>query len=85
MVPIEIKKQVEVADGVYLLSIPKIFDFIPGQVISIAIDNIQPRMYSIASGKNDDLISFLYDVKPEGKVTPLLRKLKIRLQCWEMS
>ncbi len=67
----------EISPGVYVLKFKRDFSFIAGQVISIAIQkNEIPRMYSIASGTQDDEIWILYNVKPVGELTPEMAKLK---------
>lgn len=72
-----ITANVEIAPEAYLLSFGRFFDFIPGQVVQLtADDSVAPRMYSIASGNTEKLIQILYDVKPEGQLTNLLRNLK---------
>jgi ferredoxin/flavodoxin---NADP+ reductase len=75
------KKQVKslnaVADGVYVLSFARDFSFKAGQVIAIdLVPDEQPRLYSIASGVNEDYIEILFDEKPDGKLTPRLSDLK---------
>ena len=72
----EIVRQREIADGVYYLEMAGKFSFVPGQVVSVETGGNAPRLYSIASGVNDEYPAILYDVKPEGKVTPLLRRMK---------
>lgn len=66
-----------VALNVHYLTFERPFDFESGQVLSLTIDSqIPPRLYSIASGVNEDYLGVLFDVKPEGMLTPLLAKLK---------
>jgi ferredoxin--NADP+ reductase len=66
----------EIESEVFVLTFPRIIRFQPGQVVSIKIDGNQPRLYSIASGNNEEELKILYDVKPDGLVTPLLKKLQ---------
>jgi ferredoxin-NADP reductase len=62
---------------VHYISIDKPFDFKAGQVIAIAMQPTdEPRLYSIASGINKKHISILFDVKPEGELTPPLSVVK---------
>lgn len=66
----------EIAPGVYLLSINRFADFIPGQVVKITSDlSIAPRMYSIASSNKADEIQIIFDIKPEGQLTNILKDL----------
>jgi ferredoxin--NADP+ reductase len=77
MKAVVVKKNIEIAPGVYAISFKRDFDFIPGQVIKITNDNsVPPRMYSIASGAKDPDIQLIYDVKPEGQLTNLLKDLR---------
>jgi ferredoxin--NADP+ reductase len=64
------------ASEVYLLKTEKPFEFLPGQLINIWVNNFPPRIYSIASGTDDDFLEILFDEKPGGEVTPLLKNLK---------
>ena len=72
-----INKNSEIAPGIYSISFKRDFDFIPGQVVKITTDNsVAPRMYSIASGAADPDIQLIYDIKPEGQLTNLLKSLR---------
>lgn len=63
----------------YWLTVKRPFDFVPGQVVKLTTNNaISPRLYSIASGKNDKHLSFLFDLKAEGELSPLLANLNTR-------
>lgn len=73
---VEIISNIEIAPNVYTLKFVRSFEFQPGQVISLEVDNHAPRMYSIASGNNEEFVTILYDIKPEGEVTPLICLLK---------
>jgi ferredoxin/flavodoxin---NADP+ reductase len=65
------------APGAYLLTFARKFEFVPGQVIGIAMDPAEkPRLYSIASGNNENVVRILYTVKPEGKLTPDMARLQ---------
>lgn len=66
----------EVSPGVYLLSVKRRFDFLPGQVIKVATDPIHPpRIYSICSGIMEDEMRILYYIKEDGFLTPKLSSL----------
>ncbi|MCU4177846.1 FAD-binding oxidoreductase [Carboxylicivirga sp. N1Y90] len=66
-----------IADGVYYLKLHKPFDFKPGQVVALSLnENDEPRLYSIASGKNEVSLNILFDVMPTGQLTPTLANLK---------
>ncbi len=67
---------IELSPDVYLISFQRNYDFIPGQVIKIGLDNDQPpRIYSICSGNTDPDISVLFNVKKDGVLTPRLASL----------
>lgn len=69
----------EIAPGVYVLKYNRDFTFVPGQVVAISLKTTDnPRMYSIASGMQDKEIWILYDVRPEGELTPPLSKAMAR-------
>lgn len=73
---VEITANKEIATNAYLIEFKKIFDFQPGQVVSLTINGHDPRMYSIASGNDEYTLKILYDIKPDGELTPLLKHLK---------
>ncbi len=67
----------EIAPGLFLLSFPRRHEFVPGQTIAVTVDRAIPvRFYSIASGSSEDLIEVLYDLVPEGVLTPRLAALR---------
>lgn len=67
----------ELAEGAYLITFKRDFDFLAGQVVALGVDpNLAPRLYSIASGENDDLVEILYTEKSGGELTPLLSTLR---------
>ena len=64
-------------NDVHYISVEKSFDFKAGQVVAIAMKpDDEPRLYSIASGTNKQCISILFDVKPDGELTPPLSSVK---------
>jgi len=76
MIESEILDNVKISTDVFLLSISRVIDFKPGQVIRLAVKNYEQRIYSIASGNKDYELKILYDVKPNGKLTPLIKNLR---------
>ncbi len=63
----------EISPGVHVISFLRDFDFKPGQVVKIAVDNNHPpRIYSICSGNKEDEIRILFNVKDDGFLTPKL-------------
>ena len=66
----------EIAPGIFRLTFARKNDFIPGQTLALTTDlSIPPRYYSIASGCREPLIEVLYDLVPEGQLTPRLARL----------
>jgi ferredoxin/flavodoxin---NADP+ reductase len=75
--PVKVISNRQIADNAFLLVVPRIFDFIAGQVIGITIHPAdEPRLYSIASGITQNELWVLYTVKPDGRLTPPLSALK---------
>ncbi len=75
--PVEIIENKLLKKDVHFLKIVKKFDFKPGQVIAVAsTPNDEPRLYSIASGKNKNYLGILFDIKHDGYLTPQLATLK---------
>jgi ferredoxin/flavodoxin---NADP+ reductase len=66
----------EVAPGIYRLAFPRPWDFIPGQCVALTLDARLPaRFYSIASGVKEPVVEVLYDLVPDGELTPRLAAL----------
>ncbi len=71
--PIKVTQNRVIAPNAWLLTLPRIFDFVAGQVIGISLDPKEvPRLYSIASGVNQKETAILYTRKEEGLLTPPL-------------
>lgn len=67
----------EISPGVFLLSVKRQFDFIPGQVVKLAVNRqVPPRIYSICSGSMDDELRILFNIREGGYLTPRLAILK---------
>jgi len=67
----------QIAEGAWILSFERNFDFLAGQVIALGVTpDIAPRLYSVASGEKDILVEILYTEKLDGKLTPMLSLLK---------
>ncbi len=66
----------EISPGVFLLSVKRRHDFIPGQVVKIGIDQIEaPRIYSVCSGNQEQELRVLFNIKGDGYLTPKLATL----------
>jgi ferredoxin/flavodoxin---NADP+ reductase len=80
---VSILSNTEISPNVFLLSFKRDFSFRAGQVLGIAVSaNDDARLYSIASGENDENISLLYNIKPGGKLTPNLAILRPDDTLW---
>ena len=67
---------IEISEGVHLISFKRDFDFIPGQVVKIALDiETAPRIYSICSGNREPEVHILFNIKEGGVLTPKLAPL----------
>jgi ferredoxin--NADP+ reductase len=63
----------EISPGVHVISFLRDFDFKPGEVLKIAIDNNHaPRIYSICSGNKEREVRILFNIKDDGFLTPKL-------------
>jgi len=63
----------EISPGVHLITFRRNFDFIPGQVIKIGVDQEHPpRIYSICSGNHENEMRVLFNIKEDGYLTPKL-------------
>ena len=72
----QVKTIRSIAHGVYTLTFKHDFQFSAGQIIAIdLIPDGKPRLYSIASGENEEFLEILFDEKKDGKLTPFLSKL----------
>ncbi|WP_016776588.1 ferredoxin--NADP reductase [Anaerophaga thermohalophila] len=74
--PVKVTGKREIAPGVFTLQTERRFDFTPGQVVAVALNRSEePRLYSIASGVESDHIRLLFDINPDGLLTPRMAKL----------
>jgi ferredoxin--NADP+ reductase len=74
--PVRVVSNTEIAPGIYRLSFARPWDFLPGQSIALTLDpRVPARFYSIASGTGDALVDVLYDLVPDGELTPRLAVL----------
>jgi ferredoxin--NADP+ reductase len=73
----KIQKVEEIAPEKFLLTFDKHFDLKAGQVVAIAAnEQHDPRIYSICSGKNEQFLQILFDLKTDGTLTPQLAKMQ---------
>jgi len=77
LVQVTVKGNNEIAENAFLLSFPRNFNFTAGQVIGITLAKAEePRLYSIASGAQQDEVWILYTIKTDGLLTPQLARVK---------
>lgn len=68
----------EISPSIFLISLKRDFDFIPGQVIGLSMNLFTPpRLYSIASSDKSDEVWILFDEKEKGVLTPWLAARKV--------
>jgi ferredoxin--NADP+ reductase len=61
----------------WTLYFPRTFDFLPGQVVALAILPDSPqRLYSLATGRHDAEAGVLFNLAPDGHLTPQLAAVK---------
>ena len=71
--PVRIIDHFEISPDVFLISWRHLGAFIPGQVVKVAVDHLQPpRIYSICGGNLEEKISILFNIKEDGYLTPRL-------------
>jgi len=72
----EVSRSEEIASGIFRLTFPRSHDFVPGQTVAITVEPSLPaRYYSIASGRADPRVEVIYDIVPDGLLTPRLARL----------
>ncbi|PKP46635.1 MAG: oxidoreductase [Bacteroidetes bacterium HGW-Bacteroidetes-11] len=80
---VKVLRQTEISPGVFVLSFPRPWDFVAGQVIGISSRETEDaRLYSIASGELDDEVDILYNINPDGKLTPWMSRLNTADSIW---
>jgi len=73
----------EISPEVHLISWKRTQDFVPGQVVKIALDPaVPPRIYSVCSGNDDPEISVLFNIKEDGVLTPPLSAVIPGMKIW---
>lgn len=75
--PVKILSNTEISPQVFVLEMEKKFNFKAGQVVAAAMHpDHDLRLYSIASGTQDSTLKLLFDVNPDGELTPPMSKMK---------
>lgn len=73
---VTLEDKIELVKDVYVIRLARRQSFLPGQVIGLSLDGLPPRLYSIASGPDDPYIELLFNIKPDGLLTPRLANFK---------
>jgi ferredoxin--NADP+ reductase len=74
---VDIISNIEIQKGIFVLTLPRICSFTPGQVVSIRLSVNSPfRMYSLLNGANEKHYQLLYNIYPEGYLTNRLKKME---------
>lgn len=80
---VKVLRQREIAPGVFVLSFMRPWDFIAGQVVGLSgSETEEARLYSIASGELDEEVDILYNINPEGRLTPWMAQLNTADNLW---
>jgi ferredoxin/flavodoxin---NADP+ reductase len=80
---VKVIRQREISPGVFVLSFIRPWDFTAGQVVGLAgHENDEARLYSIASGELDEEVDILYNINPDGKLTPWMAQLNTADNLW---
>lgn len=74
--PVQLQKKTVLSEGVFVLGFDRTTTFLPGQVVGLSINGMPPRLYSIASGPQQPYLELLFNVKPDGMLTPKLAALE---------
>lgn len=63
----------EISPRVFVMKFDRLYDFLPGQVLALTVNNsIPPRLFSICSGTHDSEIEILFNIKHDGLLSPRL-------------
>lgn len=80
---VKVLRQVEISPSVFVLSFQRPWDFTAGQVVGLGgHETDEARLYSIASGELDNEVDILYNINPEGKLTPWMAQLNTADTIW---
>lgn len=70
---VQIVSNEEISPGVHLISYLRNAEFIPGQVVKIALNEADaPRIYSVCSGNHEEEVRILFNIQKSGLLTPRL-------------
>ncbi|MDX9882183.1 MAG: FAD-binding oxidoreductase [Prolixibacteraceae bacterium] len=71
--PVKLTGNREISPGVHVISWKRNSEFLPGQVVKIALnENGHVRIYSLCSGNHEPEMRVLFNIKKGGELTPKL-------------
>lgn len=74
----QIINKTKITENVFTIEFKRSFNFKPGQIIGITNNiDLSPRLYSICSAPNEANVRILFNIKPDGKLTPPLSDAKV--------
>lgn len=74
--PVEVIRLDSIGPEAWILYWKRDFTFLPGQVVALSTTPSGPqRLYSLASGSRQDEVGVLFNLAPEGWLTPQLQTL----------
>ncbi len=77
MRPVTLIRNEEISPRVHLISWRREDDFLPGQVVKLALgEGETPRIYSLCSGNREEEMAVLFNVREEGSLTPRMAALR---------
>ncbi len=80
---VKVLRQIEISPGVFVLSFIRPWDFSAGQVVGLAgSETDEARLYSLASGELEEEVDILYNINPDGKLTPWMAQLNTADTLW---
>jgi ferredoxin-NADP reductase len=83
LIAVRVRSNRRIDEGLHLVALDRPFEFLPGQHIGLTLDpSVEPRLYSLASGPRDEAMEILFDVHPEGVLTPRLAGVGSGASVW---
>ncbi|MBM4153920.1 MAG: oxidoreductase [Lentisphaerae bacterium] len=83
LLPVRVRSNERLDEGLHLVALDRPFDFRPGQHVGLTLDpRAAPRLYSLASGPREEAMEILFDVHPEGALTPRLAGVRPGDTVW---
>jgi ferredoxin--NADP+ reductase len=75
---VQVEACVELAPDTFVLTLGQCQPFAAGQTIKLTLDrDAPPRIYSLCSGPDDPHHQVLFNIKPDGLLTPAMARLQV--------